>query len=184
MTEWMTGVRDPARIAALESSELVGTGPEDTFDRFVEFAAKLSGAENCCMTLCDAERFAYKSAFGLPAGTPLSGKIEDSFCRYVVGDGHPLVVNDARNDVRVFDNPAIDLYRVGAWAGYPIEDASGAVLGSLCLIDSKPRKWSEHDILILATTARSVSTEIALIKVKSELRAIRLELQSYRAPEA
>jgi GAF domain-containing protein len=179
--DWKSGVRDEERVAALESSQLVGTGPEDAFDRLVELAAFLSGAERCCITLCDAERFTYKSTFGVPAGSTLSGNMEDSFCRYVVGSGRPLVVNDAPNDPRVHDNPAIVLYGVVAWAGYPIEDARGAVLGTICLIETKPRVWSERDILILATTARSVCTEISLIRLKSEVLQLRQELDLIRS---
>jgi phosphoserine phosphatase RsbU/P len=179
--DWTIGVRDEKRIAALENSELVGTGSEDAFDRLVEFAAALTGAEKCCITLCDAERFTYKSTFGLPEGSAMSGNIEESFCRYVVGFGRPLVINDARNDERVLDNPAIELYGVVAWAGYPIEDANAAVLGTICLIETKPRIWSDRDIMILATTARSVSTEIAVVKLKSEVSKLRQDLAIFEA---
>jgi GAF domain-containing protein len=48
------------------------------------------------------------------------------------------------------------------WAGYPIEDADGAVLGTLCLMDALPREWTTEDLLILGTLAKAASSEIAL----------------------
>ena len=51
---------------------------------------------------------------------------------------------------------------VGAWIGYPIEDADGIILGTFCLMDADPREWNHRDILAVATLARAVSTAIAL----------------------
>lgn len=178
--EWEPGVRDPDRLDALEESGLVGTGREDAFDSLVEFAAELTGAERCCITLVDADQFTYKSTTGLAEGSPPSGNVEASFCRYVVGTGRPLVVNDARRDSRVVDNPAIELYGVAAWAGYPIEDLSGAIFGTLCLINTTPRDWTERDILVLATMAKSVSAQIALRQSQTEVLEVRRELESLR----
>lgn len=178
--EWTSGVRSEERVAAVEDSGLLGTGPDDAFDRFVELAAELTGAKRCCITLVDADSFNYLSTMGVAEGFPDSGKIEESFCRYVVGEGRPLVVNDALNDPRVLDNPAIELYGVVAWAGYPIEDSRGNIFGTFCLIDTEPHTWSDRDILILATLAKAVSTEIALRLSRAETAAARKELENLR----
>ncbi len=166
---WNEGVRDPKRLIALQQSGLVGTGPEDAFDRFIEFATELTGASRGFITLVDAENYTYKSAVGISDDEPHSGRTVESFCRYVVGTGQPLIVDDAVNDARTFDNPAIELHRVAAWAGYPIEDVNGAVLGTFCLVDSSPRLWSDQDILVLASLSQAVSTEIALRRSDAEL---------------
>jgi sigma-B regulation protein RsbU (phosphoserine phosphatase) len=177
---WEEGVREPKRIIALQQSGLVGTGPEDTFDRFIELATELTGAPQGCITLVDAENFTYKSAIGISDDAPHSGRIVDSFCRYVVGTSQPLIVDDAVNDARTSDNPAIDLHRVAAWAGYPIEDVNGAVLGTFCLIDTSPHLWSDQDILVLATLSQAVSTEIALRRSRAELLAARTVIEELR----
>ena len=104
---WEEGVRDPKRLIALQQSGLVGTSAEDAFDRLIELATELTGAPRGCITLVDAEFFSYKSAVGIPDDAPHSGAIADSFCRYVVGTGQPLVVDDAVNDARTLDNRAI-----------------------------------------------------------------------------
>lgn len=179
--EWESGVRDGDRVAAVDETQLFGTDPEDVFDRFVELAAELTGATRCCISLVDAKEFCYKSTVGVAEGTELSGEVEDSFCRYVVGTGRPLVVDDARQDDRVRDNRAIEKYGVAAWAGYPIEDANGLVLGTFCLIDAEPHAWTERDVLALATLAQAVSTEIALRSSRKESTAMREELENLKA---
>ena len=178
---WEEGVRDPKRLIALQQSGLVGTSAEDAFDRLIELATELTGAPRGCITLVDAEFFAYKSAVGIPDDAPHSGAIADSFCRYVVGTGQPLVVDDAVNDARTLDNRAIELHGVAAWVGYPIEGANDAILGTFCLIDSSPRQWTDRDILILATLAQAVSTEIALRRVSIELLEARSALEELRS---
>jgi sigma-B regulation protein RsbU (phosphoserine phosphatase) len=178
--DWENGVGDPKRLIALQQSGLVGTSSEDAFDRLIELATELTGAPQGCITLVDAETFAYKSAVGISDDAPHSGRIADSFCRYVVGTGQPLIVDDAVNDARTFDNRAIELHGVAAWAGYPIEGANDAILGTFCLIDTSPRLWTDRDILILATLAQAVSTEIALRRVRVELLEARNALQEIR----
>ena len=177
---WKAGVHDSERVAALDRSGLVGTGPEDAFDRLVEFAAELTGADRCCITLLDDHCFTYKSTTGMAEGSARSGNVADSFCRYVVGVGRPLIVNDAHEDPRVLDNPAIDLYGVASWAGYPIHALDGSILGTFCMIGTTPHTWTEQEILILATMAQSVSSEIALRKVREELVEVRRELDELR----
>jgi GAF domain-containing protein len=159
---WETAVNDPARLTALRRSGLVGTGPEDAFDRLIELAAELVGLPRGCITLVDSERTTAKASVGFPEGSQLYAPIEQSFCRYVVSTRQPLIVNDARSDPRTMGDPAIVAFAAVAWAGYPIEDSDGAVLGTFCLMDSSPHDWTPQDILVLATLARAASSEIAL----------------------
>ena len=90
------------------------------------------------MTLVDSERSWYKSRIGAPSDGDPFGEVEDWFCQYVVGSGERLVVDDARSDPRTADNAAIDSMGVAAWAGYPIRDPTGQVLGTFCVIDTTP----------------------------------------------
>jgi sigma-B regulation protein RsbU (phosphoserine phosphatase) len=159
---WETELRDQVRLAALERSGLVGTGPEDAFDRLSELAAELVGLPRGCITLVDGDRTTAKASTGFPEGSLLYAPVERSFCRYVVSTGQPLIVNDARTDPRTSGDPAIEAFDAVAWAGYPIQDAHGAVLGTFCLMDARPHDWSAEDLLILATLAQAASSEIAL----------------------
>ncbi len=116
------------------------------------------------LSLVGPDRQFFKSAVGLPEpwaslrGTPLS----HSFCRHVVERGAPLVVENAREDPLVRDNPAVEELGVGAYLGEPVRMPSGVVAGSFCVIDSGPRVWSERERRIVATLARAVENLIAL----------------------
>jgi GAF domain-containing protein len=177
MIEWESEVHDSNRLAALSKSGLVGTGPEDEFDRLVELAVKLTGAKCGGISLVGTEQVTCKSILGLPEGPPLTLRVIDTFCRYVVGSRRPFIVDDAIHDSRVSDDPAIAMFGIGAWAGFPVEDLNGYILGTLCVIDTRPHIWTESDILVLATLAKAVSTEIALRMSKEELSSVRRELK-------
>jgi len=170
---WETTLRDPTRLTALVRSGLVGSGPEDAFDRLIELAAALVGLPRGCITLVDSDRTTAKASIGFPEGSQLFAPIEQSFCRYVVSTGLPLIVNDARCDPRTSGDPAIEAFAAVSWAGYPIEDAQGAVLGTFCLMDSSPHEWTADDLLILATLAQSASSEIA--RRRSQMNTVEAE---------
>jgi GAF domain-containing protein len=170
---WEASVRDPARLAALARSGLVGSGPDHGFDRLIELAAELVGLPRGCITLVDGARTTATAAVGFPEGSHLHAPIDQSFCRYVVSTGQPLVVNDARSDPRTAGDPAIEVFAAVSWAGYPIEDADGAVLGTFCLMDSRPHEWTTEDLLILATLAQAASSEIA--RRRSQMATVEAE---------
>ena len=58
------------------------------------------------------------------------------------------------------DNPAIRDMGVVAYAGVPLIDADGHALGTLCVLDSRPRQWSSHQVELLSDLAASVVSEI------------------------
>ena len=177
---WRDGVGEPDRLAALKRSALFDTGREDAFDRLTELAAAVTGAARACITLVDATHYSYKSAVGVPEGAPQIGRIEESFCRYVVGSSMPFVVDDARNDPRTRDNPAIEISGVEAWAGYPIQDDAGWVLGTFCLVATAPYAWTDTDLHVLATLAQAASSEIALRRTRSVIASM---LEPNRGPD-
>jgi GAF domain-containing protein len=178
--DWEKQVRDADRLAAVEQSGLTGMAPQDALDRLIELASELTGAKRGCITLVDAHSSSAMSAIGFPEGPLLVAPIEQAFCRFVVGSGRPLIVEDSRNDPRTTGDPAIDAFDAAAWIGYAIEDADGAILGTFCLMDSEPREWSPSDIQLVATLAKAASTEIALRKSQADAIAARLEVEALR----
>jgi phosphoserine phosphatase RsbU/P len=86
----------------------------------------------------------------------------------------------ARSDPRTCDNPAIELLGIVAWAGYPIEDADGAILGSFCVVDTSPHEWSDRDIRVDATLARAASAGIALSNARRALVSTHEEADAFR----
>ena len=178
--DWEPGVRDPARVSALQRSRLIGNGPEDAFDRLLELAAVLIGAPVGCITLVGGENTSTLSSLGLPEDSARSAPNQYSLGKYVVATGQPLVVDDCRNDPRTSGDPAVEAFDLAAWAGYGIEDDHGNVLGTFCVADPDPHEWRPLDLHILATLAAAVSTEIALRQTRSELDAAHREVGARR----
>jgi GAF domain-containing protein len=110
----------------------------------------------------DAEHTKAFSGYGFPEGLPLIAPLDFSFCRYVVGYGRPFLVQDARNDPRTIDDPAIDAFSAVAWIGFPLQDSHGNILRNFCLMASEPREWTPLDVQTVATLAQAAGTEIAL----------------------
>ena len=164
-------VRDPDRLEAVQATGLLDTDVSPSFDRLARVAAHVLNAPVALVSLVDADRQFFKSCLGLPEpwaserGAPLS----HSFCQHAVASREPLVVDDAREHELLRDNPAIRDIGIVAYAGIPLIDADGHALGTLCVIDSRPRHWTTHQVQLLSDLAASVVTEIALAKAASRL---------------
>jgi GAF domain-containing protein len=179
--DWEAAVRDPRRVAALQRTGLVGTGPDDAFDRLLELAMTLIGAPRGCISLVDAENTSALSSAGFPEDTVLAAPNQYSFCKFVVATGRPLVVNDSRSDPRTTNDPAIEAFEAASWAGYAIEDDHGNILGTFCVMDSVPHQWSALDLHVLATLAQAASAEIALRQARAEVAAAHWEIEALRS---
>ena len=119
------------------------------------------------VSLVDRDRQFFKSCLGLPEpwaserGSPLS----HSFCQHAVASREPLLVTDAREHPVLRDNLAIRDMGVIAYAGIPLIDADGYALGTLCVIDSQPRHWTQPPgRSCSATSPPRVVTEITLAR--------------------
>ncbi|MBJ6752280.1 ATP-binding protein [Geomonas anaerohicana] len=164
-----THVADPTRLAALRAVALLDTPAEEAFDRLTRLATQFVDAPVSLVTLVDADRQFFKSCLGLPEPwqsrreTPLS----HSFCQYNRIAKQPLLIEDARLHPFFKDNPAIKDLHVIAYLGIPLATVDGYILGSFCVIDCKPRKWTQAQVAMIEDLAASVMTEIQL---RSEIR--------------
>lgn len=157
-------VLDPARLAAVRDSGLLDTPPDEAFDRLARLAAKVLKAPLAFVTVVDGTRSFWKSGIGMDGDGSLvrENPVNESFCKYVVGTGRPLITGDAANDPITQDNPSISGMGIAAWAGMPLRSPGGQVLGTFCVVDVVPRRWTEHEIDVLAALADAATGEIAL----------------------
>lgn len=148
------------RLLALERSGLVDTPPEDAFDRLTWLAAQTLGMPISLITLLTPTRQWFKSRHGLDmADTPRSW----AFCNHTILQQRCMLAEDLSTDPRFADNPAVvDAPHFRFYAGCPIVDPDGFTLGSLCVIDTKPRTLDETQQAILTNLASLVSDEIKL----------------------
>ncbi len=162
----------PDRLAAVRRTMLLDTPPEEGFDRLTRMAARLLGAPVALVSLVAEDYEFFKSSTGLPEPwasrrcTPLAY----SFCRHVISSGEAVVVEDARRHPLVRSSPAVRELGWIAFAGVPLANSEGLVLGALCVIDGMPRLWSERDLGLLQDLAASVVSEIELHALRAQSR--------------
>ncbi|GGR71558.1 hypothetical protein GCM10010169_14290 [Micromonospora fulviviridis] len=154
---------DPERLRSLAETHL-GAAPDEAFDRFARLVGDLLDVPVALVSLVTADRQFFPGATGLPE--PWAGRRETplshSFCQHVVDVEVPMVLPDARLHPRVRGNLAFEDLGVVAYAGMPLTDLDGRVLGSLCAIDSKPRAWTAEQLRTLADLAAACSSELRL----------------------
>jgi diguanylate cyclase (GGDEF)-like protein/PAS domain S-box-containing protein len=154
---------DPVRLAALDATGLLDAPGVPGLDELARIVAWLLDVPSATVSLVDDNRQIFAGMCGITGraaeerGTP----IEDSVCQHPVATGHPLIVADARENDLLRDNSAVRARGVVAYAGIPLVDPSGAVIGVLCAIDDKPRVWSAEDVATLRRLAKRAIDEIA-----------------------
>jgi class 3 adenylate cyclase len=151
---------EEARLAALRSLRLLDTKAEERFDRVVRLTKKTFDVPIAYVALIDSDRQWFKSRIGMdPEQTPRN----TSFCGHAILQDSPFIVPDARRDARFAGNPMV----VGEpfarfYAGQPVRSPNGYKIGTLCVMDKKPRQFGPDDIEILTNLAALVEREFAL----------------------
>ncbi|MBI3437654.1 MAG: GAF domain-containing protein [Proteobacteria bacterium] len=160
------------RIDVLCAAALLDTGPEFFFEEAVEAVLAISGVPMAAVSLVDEGRQWFKTSRGLGVSeTPR----DCAFCSYTILGDEPLIVANARDDERFFDSALVTGEpRVMAYAGAPIVVESGARIGAVCLIDTKPREWSPVHINLLCEVTRLVSRYVDLRRALLNLNPQRL----------
>jgi len=151
------------RLESLRSYDLLDTAPEAAYDDLTHLAAQLCKAPVALITLVDADRQWFKSAYGIAAAeTPR----EHSFCSDVVADERMLVVSDATEEPRYRDNPLVTgPPGIRAYAGVPLVGRDGLPVGALCVIDRRPRHFSARQLAGLQLLAAQVVAQMELRRV-------------------
>jgi ribonuclease BN (tRNA processing enzyme)/DNA-binding response OmpR family regulator len=149
---------EPERLAALRSLDVLDTAPEERFDRLTRIAAATFDVPIVLVTLVDEKRQWFKSACGGISGeTPR----DISFCAHAILERTVMVIPDALLDERFADHPAVvNDPRVRFYAGCPLILADGFCVGTLCLVDTKPRYLDQPGIGLLEDLAGLVLQEL------------------------
>jgi serine phosphatase RsbU (regulator of sigma subunit) len=158
-----TSLSSPARLEALRKAGL-SSRMDEGMERFARLVAGRLRVPVALVSLVEANRQVFPGLVGLaePWATRRQTPLSHSLCQHVVATGHPLVLADARSDDRTCTSLAIGDLGVVAYAGMPLTDSDGHVLGSLCAIDTELREWSARELADLADLAAACSTELRL----------------------
>ncbi|WP_419210863.1 GAF domain-containing protein [Maribacter sp. X9] len=166
------------RLEDVLSYELLDTLPEKDLDEITELASLICGTPISLITILDDKRQWFKSNKGLEQSET---DIKDSFCQHALHrPNEVLVVKDALKDSRFIDNPLVlDNPNIRFYAGAPLVTEQNNVLGTLCIIDRKPREISREQKNALQILARRAMTSIELRKTIQK-QATSIELNAKR----
>lgn len=162
---------ESARMRALRDYAVLDTPPEPDFDDIATLAAQICDMPIALITLIDGERQWFKAKVGMDLSeTPR----EVAFCAHAINRPRELlVVNDATKDERFADNPYVtEENGIRFYAGAPLVTPGGHALGTLCVVDRKPRELSAGQREALAVLSRHVMTQLQLRRQLRERQRI------------
>jgi predicted PurR-regulated permease PerM len=167
-----TPADDQARLAALDRSGALDPRAKPMFDVAAKRAADIFDMPMALVSLIDAHAQDVRGAFGglpatgetaeIPATRPgdLTLPRELSMCGHVVANGKTLMVTDIARDLRFAGNAALRDKGLRFYAGAPLRDTDGSVLGTLCLLDDKPRTLSKREVHLLEAMAADLMVQL------------------------
>ena len=165
-----------SRLFAIDQLEILDAPIERSFKMLVELANRLLDTPVSLISIVTDKRQFFVSSDGLgePWASQRETPLSHSFCQHVVTEDAPLIVTDSREHPLVCGNLAITDLNVISYLGVPLRTDNDEVLGSFCVIDSVPRKWTAAEISTLNNFAQSTSTELNL-RVDSNRRKSEFE---------
>jgi len=155
------------RLRVLHSCNILDTPPEPSFDTLTSLARQLLRVPISLLTLVDSQRVWLKSKQGLMVDeTPR----DISFCAHAVASGQLLLLEDARADPRFADHPNVVAgLGVRFYAGLPLVTHDGYALGTLCVVDTMPRKLSREELDLLSALAVQATAHLEKRRENAQL---------------
>jgi signal transduction histidine kinase len=156
---------EAARLATLAETGALDTPPEPAFDGLTALAAQICQAPIALVSLLDTDRQWFKSRCGLSmTETPRAMAI----CAHAILSEQTLVIPDTHLDPRTADNPLVTGEpHIRFYAGVPLVQPNGTVLGTLCVIDTQPRSLSDSQLQALNTLGLQASSQLTLRRAQN-----------------
>ena len=151
---------ETARLAALHDCHVLDTAPEPQFDDVTLLAAQICGVPLAAVSLVDEQRQWFKSRLGLQVTeTPR----DVAFCAHTILQPDLMLVPDAQSDPRFSENPLVTGDpSIQFYAGMPLITSDGLALGSLCVLDQKPRRLTLEQQAALRALGNQVANQLEL----------------------
>jgi signal transduction histidine kinase/ActR/RegA family two-component response regulator len=145
---------------------------EQAYDDLTQIAAQICGTPISLVSLVDQDRQWFKSKHGLDATeTPR----DLAFCAHAILEDKTFYIPDAEKDERFHDNPLVTgAPFVKFYAGFPLSVEGGQKIGTLCVIDHKPRTLTDQQLQALECLGRQVQDQL---KLRKKLKELRMETQ-------
>ncbi|RAV99252.1 GAF domain-containing sensor histidine kinase [Pseudochryseolinea flava] len=158
------------RLLALDEYAILDSAAENMYDEIVELASFICDVPISTITLVDDQRQWFKARKGIEdSETPR----DVAFCAHAILQDDIMVVTDATKDDRFYDNPYVtNNPDIRFYAGMPLITHGGYKLGTLCVIDRKPKELSRHQYFALRVLRDQVMNMFELRKKNIELHRI------------
>lgn len=155
------------RLNALREYDILDSPPEKDFDDIVELASMICETPISTITMIDEARQWFKAKVGLKDNETSR---DDAFCAHAIHSDEVMIVTDATKDKRFYDNPFVTGNPdIRFYAGMPLISPGGFNLGTLCVIDTKPKNLLPHQLFALEVLSRQVIKQMELRKKVFEL---------------
>lgn len=159
-------INEPQRLEELLSLKILDTAPDPQLQSIAQIAANILDVPIALISLVDADRQWFKARVGLDVSQTSR---ELAFCAYAILQSEPLIVENALEDQRFASNPLVTSNpSIRFYGGAPLKTKKGHNLGTLCVIDSKPRSLTpvqEQTLQMLAALA------VEMIEARERLEA-------------
>src|SRR6185437_14582670 len=148
------------RLAELRRLNILDTRAESIFDELTALAAKIFDVPIAQIVLVDSNRVWFKSNFGLEAS---ECPREITICHHTIQQSKVFVVSNAIEDERFNCSPLItENAKVRFYAAAPILTSDGYALGVVCIVDRKPREFTEDQLTVLESLAHLALQQMEL----------------------
>ena len=163
------------RLQALRRYKVLDTEAESVYDALTKLASYVCGTPISLVSLIDADRQWSKSQHGINAG---SVPRDIAFCSHAIENDEILHISDASKDPRFASNPlVVEDPHIRFYAGAPLKAPCGSRLGTICVVDYKPRELNEQQLDALPTISKQVIDQFELritnIKLENESEIIK-----------
>jgi len=164
------------RIEAVAGDDFIGLDPEVEFDRIVDLAVSIFDVPIASISIIKDDRHFFKAKIGIDAS---SSDEVGQFCSYAIDPASIFVVKDTEKDARFAHKPrALGEPHIRFCAGVPLCGDTGLVLGTLCIMDTRPRSFDDIQSRRLKQLAELVLDRLELRKQERKLRANEQFLQN------
>ena len=148
------------RLAALRRYKIFNTEAEKSFKNIARLVAEIFNVSISMISLVDDEEVSFQSNVGMETSIGPRG---ESFCSLTVLTPEVHVVENALVDPVVSRNPLVcGEFGLRFYAGAPLVTPDGFIIGTVCIVDTKPRVFSDHEKRILSGMAAVVMEQIEL----------------------
>ncbi|WP_182064461.1 PP2C family protein-serine/threonine phosphatase [Curtobacterium sp. ME12] len=158
------------RTAVIEALAILGSGPEERFDRITRMAHEAFDVPLTFLNLVHHDLVTTQSTFGWHQGSSVPAS--EQFCASTVLTPEPMVIPDASLDARFAGTAAVAEHGIRFYAGAPLTMVDGTRVGTLCIMDAVPRSFSDEDVALLRDLARWAERELGIAIDRGRVRRV------------